>query len=261
MCSPAGQNPDRVHRLRHGRRIGRDAAASSSWSCCSACAAGAGAASPTCWRLERRRHARPRGCWCRDRDLRRAVPRRALCVAQAGLLLSDLAAILRHHHVSLPADLSLLVKAFITLEGMGRELDPTSTWRARPCRCCASCCTSAMHPLLLRRHRRRARAGVAAGRTALQDLPRLLRAARKAGSTSTSTCCTSSAVGNQPDRAVNRLVIRSRDRGADHRLLDLLTVPQGPQWLGTLGFLTALLGSLWLILSIWGANRRDRDDD
>jgi len=39
-------------------------------------------------------------------------------------MLSDLVAIPRQHHLVLPNDLSLLIKAFVTLEGLGRELDP-----------------------------------------------------------------------------------------------------------------------------------------
>ena len=45
----------------------------------------------------------------------------------------------------------------------------------------------------------------------------------------------------------------------------VMTVPGGPSWLGLpafglLGFLGAGLGSVWLLLSIWASNRRDRDD-
>ena len=36
----------------------------------------------------------------------------------------DIAAILRDHHLSLPPDLALLIKTFITLEGLGRMLAP-----------------------------------------------------------------------------------------------------------------------------------------
>ena len=68
-------------------------------------------------------------------------------------------------------------------------------------------------------------------------------------------------IGNQLDRALNRLVIGIVIAALIIGSSIVLTVPQGPQWLGTLGFLIALLGSLWLILSIWGANQRDRDDD
>ena len=39
-------------------------------------------------------------------------------------MLTDLMALLREHQLSLPPDLALLVKALISLEGMGRQLDP-----------------------------------------------------------------------------------------------------------------------------------------
>jgi ubiquinone biosynthesis protein len=41
-----------------------------------------------------------------------------------GVMLSHLVAILRDHGLALPPDLALLIKAFIGLEGMGRQLDP-----------------------------------------------------------------------------------------------------------------------------------------
>ena len=41
-----------------------------------------------------------------------------------GQMLADVTAILREHHLGLPSDLALLIKAFISLEGMGRNLDP-----------------------------------------------------------------------------------------------------------------------------------------
>ena len=39
-------------------------------------------------------------------------------------MLADVTAILREHRLALPSDLALLIKAFITLEGLGRGLDP-----------------------------------------------------------------------------------------------------------------------------------------
>ncbi|MCK5354089.1 MAG: AarF/ABC1/UbiB kinase family protein [Methyloprofundus sp.] len=39
-------------------------------------------------------------------------------------LLNNLTTLLRDHQLNLPADLSLLFKAFITLDGLGRQLDP-----------------------------------------------------------------------------------------------------------------------------------------
>ena len=54
-------------------------------------------------------------------DLYHGVPLQRLDI---GAMLSDLLTILREHGLSLPADLALMIKAFITLEGMGRQLDP-----------------------------------------------------------------------------------------------------------------------------------------
>ena len=41
-----------------------------------------------------------------------------------GAMLLDVTTILRDHGLSLPPDLALMIKAFLTLEGFGRQLDP-----------------------------------------------------------------------------------------------------------------------------------------
>jgi len=41
-----------------------------------------------------------------------------------GQMLTDITAILREHKLGLPSDLALLIKAFISLEGMGRRIGP-----------------------------------------------------------------------------------------------------------------------------------------
>ena len=41
-----------------------------------------------------------------------------------GLMLGDITQLLRSYSLTLPADLALMIKAFLTLEGMGRQLDP-----------------------------------------------------------------------------------------------------------------------------------------
>src|SRR5690606_36826421 len=53
-------------------------------------------------------------------DQYRGVPLKDL---HMGLMLSDVTTILREHGLSLPPDLALMVKAFLTLEGMGRQLE------------------------------------------------------------------------------------------------------------------------------------------
>jgi ubiquinone biosynthesis protein len=48
----------------------------------------------------------------------------ALKDLKIGMLLHRVSAILREHAIVLPADLTLLFKALITLEGLGRQYDP-----------------------------------------------------------------------------------------------------------------------------------------
>ena len=58
-----------------------------------------------------------------------------------GQMLADVTAILREHRLALPSDLALLIKAFISLEGMGRGLDPTfhMAGEAMPIRMASKC--------------------------------------------------------------------------------------------------------------------------
>ncbi len=189
----------------------------------------------------------------------RGVPLRQL---QLGSLLSDLVAILRHHHVTLPADLSLLIKAFVTLEGMGRELDPDFDMAGEALPLLRELLQARYAPAaLLRRGVGSARELVTLLAGLPQDLSRLLRAARKGRLDIHIDLLNLKRVGNQLDRALSRLVVGIVIAALIIGSSIVLTVQQGPQWLGTLGFLIALLGSVWLILSIWASNRRDRDDD
>src|SRR5690606_27730151 len=51
-------------------------------------------------------------------DQYRGVPLKDL---RMGQMLADVAAILRSHGLTLPPDLALMIKTFLTLEGMGRQ--------------------------------------------------------------------------------------------------------------------------------------------
>jgi ubiquinone biosynthesis protein len=178
-----------------------------------------------------------------------------------GALLSDLVAILRHHHVRLPADLSLLVKTFITLEGMGRELDPDFDMAGEALPLLRDLLRARYAPeALLGRGWRSAGEllGLVAGLP--RDLSRLLRAARKGRLDIHVDVLDLRRVGNQLDRALNRLVVGIVIAALIIGSSIVTTVPGGPMWIGILGFVGAVLGSIWLILSIWASNRRDRDE-
>ncbi|MDD2729548.1 AarF/UbiB family protein [Malikia sp.] len=179
-----------------------------------------------------------------------------------GSLLSDLVAILRHHQVTLPADLSLLIKAFVTLEGMGRELDPDFDMAGEALPLLRELLQARYEPQALLGRGWRAAGellGLLAGLP--QDLSRLLRAARKGRLDIHIDVLDLRRIGNQLDRALNRLVVGIVIAALIIGSSIVMTVPGNPSLLGLLGFVGAVIGSLWLFLSIWSANRRDRDDD
>jgi ubiquinone biosynthesis protein len=71
-------------------------------------------------------------------------------------------------------------------------------------------------------------------------------------------------VGNQLDRAANRLVIGIVVAALIIGSSIVMTVPGGPKLLGLplfglLGFLGAATGGVWLLLSIWKSSRADRE--
>ncbi|MCH8180836.1 MAG: ubiquinone biosynthesis protein UbiB [Proteobacteria bacterium] len=178
-------------------------------------------------------------------------------------MLSEMVGILRLHHLSLPADLSLLFKAFITLEGMGRELDPAFNM------------VDVALPLLQSAMRKRyapgalLRRGWQAVDEALsllgglpQDLSRLLKAARRGRLEIHIDVSNLTRVGNQLESAMNRLVVGLVVAALIVGSSIVMTVSGGPTLLGLpvfglLGFIGAVLGSLWLLVSISRSGRRD----
>ena len=72
------------------------------------------------------------------------VPLKDLRIAA---LLQRVAGILREHGIVLPADLTLMFKALMTLEGLGRQYDPSSASSSACSRCSSGRCASATSPL------------------------------------------------------------------------------------------------------------------
>ena len=179
-------------------------------------------------------------------------------------MLSDVTSILREHHLALPSDLALLIKAFITLEGMGRGLEPGfhMAGEALPL----------LRKVLRARYKPRAlaqRAWQTLSKTLNMaeqlphDLSRLLRNARRGRMHIGLELVHLKRVGNQLNQAANRmamaLVIAALIVGSSI----VMTVEGGPTLMGLpmfgfLGFLGAVLGGLWLVRSIW---RSTHDND
>ncbi len=192
----------------------------------------------------------------------------ALAQLNLGQMLADVTGILRQHRLALPADLALLIKAFISLEGMGRGLDPGFHMA-----------TEAL-PLLRRMVRARyqpramAQRGWMALRQALAlagrlpgDLSQLLRRARDGRVQVAIEIAHLKHVGDQIDRAANRLALALVVAALIIGSSIVMTVGGGPTLLGLpafglLGFAGASVGGVWLLRSMWrGAHPRDTDDD
>jgi ubiquinone biosynthesis protein len=180
----------------------------------------------------------------------------ALQELRMGAMLADMAAMLREHSLALPPDLALVLKACVTLETYGRQLDPQfdMVGEAAPF----------LREATLERYgaARLAKRGWRAGRTLLelaaqlpQDLRSLVRSARS-GRMQVHVDLTSLArFGNQLDSAANRLAVGIVTAALIIGSSIVMTVEGGPAFLGLpffglLGFVAALVGGAWLLVSI-----------
>ncbi|MEO8024377.1 AarF/UbiB family protein [Polaromonas sp.] len=182
------------------------------------------------------------------------------------LMLADVTALLREHHLGLPSDLALLIKAFISLEGMGRGLDPGFHM--------ATEATPMLHEVLRTRYEPKALAGRAwktlrRSLSVIEQLPhdvsRLLRNARRGRLQVHIELAHLKRVGDQIDRAANRLAMALVISALIIGSSIAMTVKGGPTLfglplLGSLGFISAVLGGLWLVRAIWRSSR-ERDTD
>ena len=184
-----------------------------------------------------------------------------------GQMLADVTAILREHRLALPSDLALLIKAFISLEGMGRGLDPDFHM--------ASEALPILRQVVRARYRPRAlgqrawqtlRRGLAVAEQIPHDVSHALRNLRRGRMQLHIDLAHLKRVGDQLDRAANRLslalVIAALIIGSSI----VMTVSGGPTLFGLpafgfLGFCGAVLGGVWLVRSIWrSTHRRDGED-
>ena len=182
-----------------------------------------------------------------------------------GTMLNELVAILRAHRITLPSDLALLVKAFISLEGMGRELDPDFDMAGEAMPLLVKTLRARYTPAaLVKRGWRSASEMLALLADLPHDFSRLLRAARRGQLDIHIDVKHLKHVGNQLDGAANRLVVGIVVAALIIGSSIVMTVPGGPTLLGLptfglLGFIGAAVGGVWLLLSIWKSNRADRE--
>ena len=183
-----------------------------------------------------------------------------------GDMLTDVTAILREHRLVLPADLALLIKAFVSLEGMGRGLDPEFHMASEALPLLRQVVRARYQPkVVAKRGWQSLRRAASLVESLPQSLGRLLRNARRGRMHLGLELAHFKRVGDQIDRAASRvaiaLVIAALIIGSSIVML----VPGGPTLLGLpafglLGFAVAVLGALWLVHSIRRGGRHEDDE-
>lgn len=179
-----------------------------------------------------------------------------------GGMLSDVTAMLREHRLSLPSDLALLIKAFITLEGLGRGLDPDFHMAEEALPMLRKVMRAQYRPrVMAQRAWRNLRRTLTLVEKLPHDLSRLLRNARRGRLNIHLDIAHLRRVGDQLTQAANRismaLVIAALIVGSSI----VMTVEGGPSLFGLpafgfMGFCGAVLGGLWLVRSIRRSQRQ-----
>ena len=178
-----------------------------------------------------------------------------------GAMLADMTTLLREHRLALPPDLALVLKACVTLETYGRELDPQFDMVGEAAPFLRAATLERFGPARL------AKRGWRASRLLLdtlaelpRDLRELVRSARN-GRLQVHVDLTSLyRFGHQLDGAANRLAIGIVTAAFIVGSAIVMTVEGGPTLLGLplfglLGFLGALVAGGWLLVSILRSGR------
>jgi ubiquinone biosynthesis protein len=165
----------------------------------------------------------------------------------------------------LPPDLALFIKAFISLEGMGRELDPELDLAGEAIPMLREALLVRYAPAAMAKRGWHAASEISKLMTDLpRDLSQLLRAARRGRLELHIDVGHLKHVGDQLDGATNRLIVGIIVASIIVGSSVVMTVSGGPTlfglpFFGLLGFIFATIGGIWLILSISRSNKAERE--
>jgi len=178
-----------------------------------------------------------------------------------GRLLSELTVIMREHHLVLPPDLTLLFKALITLEGLGRQLDPDFDMGEHVEPFMAQVLPLRYSPAAMAKraeHGVREMASVLLGLP--RDLSRFFKELRKGRAHIDLDLKRLDRFGHQLDRSTNRLTMGILTASLVIGSSIVMTIEGGPKILGMpvlgfFGFVIAVFNSIWIVLSIWRSGK------
>ena len=190
----------------------------------------------------------------------------ALAQLNLGQMLADVTTILREHRLVLPADLAMLIKAFISLDGMVRGLDPDFQTAMQALPVLQQMASKHYHPkAVAARGWKTLRRALSIAEQLPHDLSRLLRNARSGHLSVAIDLAHLKRVGDQIDRAANRLAIALVIASLVVGSSIVMTVKGGPTLFGLpafgfLGFFGAGAGGLWLMRAIWRSSHHKDDE-
>ena len=178
-----------------------------------------------------------------------------------GALLGELTVVMRDHYLVMPSDLAMLFKALITLEGLGRQLDPEFDMVEHLTPFVRRVITERYMPEALLKRGRRNLHDVLSIVTGLpRDVARLIKEARRGKFKIDLDLKRLDRFSHQVDLSVNRLTLGILTASLVIGSSIVMTVQGGPTLFGLplfglLGFMVAFFNSVWLVLSIWRAGR------
>lgn len=179
-----------------------------------------------------------------------------------GQLLTDMISIMRNHSIALPPDLTLLFKALITLEGLGRQLDPDFQMLDHISPFVKRVMLERYEPAnLLKRgqHDLQDAAGILLG--VPRDVAKLVKDMRRGKIKVDLDLKRLDSFGQQLSQSSNRLTLAIVTGCLIIASAIVMTLPHGPRLLGMpilglIGFLVASFNSIWIIISIWRSARK-----
>jgi ubiquinone biosynthesis protein len=178
------------------------------------------------------------------------------------MMLGDLLAILRDHNLTLPPDLALLVKAYVTLDGFGRHIDPDFNTLVFAAPYLQQLMTDRYRPEVMAKRGWRNLVGIVDLVSAFpKELHQLLRASRKGAIQVDFNVKGIGPYVDKIDVAISRLTMGIVTSALIIGTSIIMTVKGESAVfslpvLGFLGYVFAFLGGLWLLFSIWRSNKR-----
>jgi len=178
-----------------------------------------------------------------------------------GQLLNELTAMIREHHLVLPSDLTLLFKTMITLEGLGRQLNPEFDMGDHAEPFVKEVLRLRYAPDAVLKRSVHSVKDIASIMTGLpRDLAKFFKELRRGRVRLDIDVKRLDNFGQQLDRSANRLTLGIMTAALIIGSSIVMTITVGPKMfgmpvLGFLGFIIAVFNSLWIILSIWRSGK------